>query len=80
MQQELHYRERINSGSDIVHHDPRSFGKTLQLPHRGRLQNIEATEKYKAHEQGFPRDRSEEQRNPLARDFIDDNNLGIRQA
>ena len=77
MQQELHYHERINAGSDIINHNPSSFGKSLQLPHRRRFQNIEATKKYKAHDQGFPRDRSEQERNPLAGDFIDNHDLRV---
>jgi hypothetical protein len=47
------------------------------LPHRWRFKDIESAKKYKAAEQGFPRHRSEQQRYPLAGNFVNDYLLWI---
>lgn len=77
MQQELHYHKRIKAGSNIVDDDPSTRGKPLELPHRWRFKDIESAKKYKAAEQGFPRHRSEQQRYPLAGNFVNDYLLWI---
>ena len=70
----------VKTGPDIVDHDTRSFGKTFELSHRGRLHDIEPSKKYKAQQQRFPRHWSRNQSDELAGDFVDHDKLRIFQA
>lgn len=77
MKQEMHYSERENSCRDIVEHDSGAFWKSLQLPHRRRLDDIERSKKYKAQQQRLPCDRRCNQSDKLAGDFVDHHKLRI---
>jgi len=80
MQQKLHHRQRVNSCRNIVQHDPRTFWKALQLPHRWRLDNVENTKKYKTQEESFPSERDGDQCDQLACNFVDYHKLWIFHA
>ncbi len=73
----MHQRERIHSRSQIVHHDAGAFGQPLQSADRKRLPHIEDTEEYKAGKKSFPSEGDSDQRDELAGDFIDDDELRI---
>src|SRR5581483_6163523 len=77
MQQELHHRECVNPGANVVQNNSRSFGKTLDVAHRRGLQNVEPTKKYKAREQRFPRHWSKQKSDPLAGNFVDHDELRV---
>ena len=53
-EENLHDCESVNSGRDVIEHDPGPFWKPFQLPHRGRLDDVEDSKKYKAREESFP--------------------------
>lgn len=80
MQQKMHPNQSQNSCGNIIEHNSRSLRKLLQLPHRRRLDDIESSKKYKTREKSFPCERNSDQRNQLAGDFVDDNNLRIFAA
>ena len=77
MQQKMHNGERINSRSQVVHHDAGAFGQPLQSPDGKRLPHIEDTKEYKAREKSFPSQRDGDERDQLPRDFIDDDELRV---
>ena len=70
MQENLHYGQRVEPRSDVVHHDPRSLRQALELPNRRRLDRVKPSKKYKAHEKRFPGDRNCQQSDQLPRDFV----------
>lgn len=76
----MHDCKRINPRAQIIHYDAGAFGEPLQPPDGKRLQNIEDTEKYKAREKRFPSERDADERDKLAGDFIDDDELGVFYA
>ena len=76
----MHHGERIKSRSQVVHHNAGAFGQSLQSPDGKRLPNIEHTEEYKTREKCFPRERNGDERDKLAGDFIDDDELRIFRA
>jgi hypothetical protein len=73
----MHDCKRIKSRAQIIHHNAGAFGEPLQPPDWKRLQNIEDTEKYKAHEKRFPSQRDSNEGDKLPGDFIDDDELGV---
>ena len=77
MQQEMHPNEGQNSCRNIIEYDSGALWKSLQLPHRRRLDDIKDSKKYKAREKGFPREGDGDQRDQLSGDLVDDNKLRI---
>jgi len=77
MKQEMHRREGENSCRDVIEHDSGAFWKSLQLPHRRRLDDIERSKKYKTREKSFPCERDRDQRDELSGDFVDHHKLRI---
>lgn len=77
MKQEMHDYERVETCSEIVYNDADTFGEPFQSPDWERFQNIEDTEEYKAREKRFPGERDGNERDELARDFVDHDELGI---
>jgi hypothetical protein len=77
MQQEMHPKKSENSGCNIIENDSGALGKSLQLPHRGRFDDIEDSKKNKTRQQRFPRERDGDQRYDLPGDLIDDDELRI---
>ncbi len=77
MKHDLHYSQSVKAGSHVVHHNADSLGEALELTHRRRLDDIEGSKKYKAQQQRLPCDRSRNQSDKLAGDFVDDHNLRI---
>jgi hypothetical protein len=77
MQQEMHSREGEDSCRDIIEHDSGAVAKTLQLPHRRGLHDIERSEKYKAREESFPCEWHGDQSDQLSSDLVDDDELWI---
>jgi len=73
----MHYNERENSCRDIIEHDSGAFWKSLQLPHRRRLDDIERSKKYKTHEESLPRERDGDQRDQLTGNFVDHDKLRV---
>jgi hypothetical protein len=73
----LHYGQRVKSRRDIVEHDSYAFGKVLQLSHRGRLDDVKDSKKYKTGKKSFPCERDSDQCNHLARDFVNHDELRI---
>jgi len=80
MQQKLHHRQRVNSGCNVIQNDSGTFGKALQLPHRGRLHDIKGTKKYKTGEKSFPREGRGNEGDQLSSDFVDYHKLRIFYA
>src|SRR5579864_9415160 len=77
MRQEMHRNTGENPRGYIVKHDSGSFWKSLQLPNRRRLKDIESSEKYKTGEESFPRERNGDQGDELSGNFVDDDELRI---
>lgn len=77
MKQEMHDRERIKSRAQIIHDNAGAFGEPLQPADWKRLQNIEDTKEYKAREERFPGERDSDERDQLAGDLVDDDELRI---
>jgi hypothetical protein len=73
----MHRNERENPGCNIIEDDSGAFWKSLQLPHRRRLDDIERSKKYKTRQQSFPRQGDSNERNELSSDFVDDDELRI---
>jgi hypothetical protein len=77
MQDKLHQDERADAGGYVVQNNSSTFGQLLQLPHWRRLHNIEGSKKYKTRQKTFPCHRSADERDQLARDFVNDDVLRI---
>jgi hypothetical protein len=73
----MHDGERIDSRSEVVHHNAGALGQPLQSPDGERFPNIEDTKEYKAREKGFPCQRDGDECNQLSGDFVDDDELRI---
>jgi hypothetical protein len=73
----MHGNKSENPCRNIVEYDPGAFWKSLQLSYRGRLHDIEGSKKYKTGEKSFPCERDSNERDQLAGDFVDDDELGI---
>ena len=54
MEQQMHDRERVQSGANIVQDNSSTIRNAFKLTHWRRLKNVKNTEKYKAQEKGFP--------------------------
>ena len=80
MQHQLHHGQSHRAGSHIIDHDTHSFGKSFEQAHRGRLDDIEPSKKYKAQQQRLPRDWSRDQGDELAGNFVDHDKLRIFQT
>src|SRR5664279_999442 len=80
VQQQLQRDESVNSSAQIVHHDSRSFRQPFEAADGWRLHDIERPEKYKAHEQRFPKYGARNERYQLAGDFVDDDVLWVLLA
>ena len=80
MQHDLHYYQRVKPGAHIIEYDAVPFGKMLKLTHWGRFYNIESSEKYKSQQQRFPCNRSVNQCDQLACDFVNHHELWIFHA
>src|SRR5438270_2634587 len=80
MDPQLHQRQRVQTGANIIEHDPPSAGQFLQQPQRRRFKNIESSKKYKTGKSILPSQRNCNQRNPLANDFVNDDETGIALA
>jgi hypothetical protein len=78
--QEGRYTKSIQAGGDIVEDDAPAAGKALKAAHRKWFDDIEEAKKYESNEAVLPIGGAEEQCDPLASDFIDDNALGIVTA
>ena len=77
MQQEMHANEGKNSCRHVIQDDSGALGKSLQLPDRRRLDDVEGSEKYKTRQKSFPLQRHLDQRNELSSNFIDYDKLRI---
>jgi hypothetical protein len=77
MQQKMQYRECENSCRDIIEHNSGTFWESLQLPHWRRLDDVERSKKYKTREKSFPCEWDGDQRDQLACNLVDDNELRI---
>src|ERR1700730_5943599 len=47
MQHNLHYRQAVKTGSDVIDHHTHAFGEAFEATHRRRLDDIEPSKKYK---------------------------------
>ena len=68
----LHQDQRVKSRSHIIHHNPCAFRQALQSAQRERLDDIEATKKYKARQKVFPIEWRRDERNHLPGNFVND--------
>ena len=73
----MHHYQSVQTGGNIVQHDPGALRKRLQLSHRWWLHDVEDTKKYKAGHERFPRERDADQGDQLTRDFINHHKLRI---
>jgi len=73
----MHRNESENPGRNIVEYDPGAFWKSLELSYRRRLHDIERSKKYKTGEKSLPCERDSNERDQLAGDFVDDDELRI---
>jgi len=80
MQQKLHPHQGVNPCRNIIQHNARAFRQPLQLPYRGRLDDIEASKKYKARQKSFPREGDGNQRDQLSSNLVNDHELRIFQS
>ena len=80
MNPELHQRQRVHAGANIIEHDPPAAGQFFQQPQRRRFENIESSKKYKTGESILPSNRNRNQGDPLAGNFIYDDEIGIALA
>jgi hypothetical protein len=76
----MHDNQRIKSRPQIIHYDPGALGQSLQQADRRRLQDIENTKKYKACQKSFPSEWDGDERDQLARNFVDHDELWIFQT
>src|ERR1700730_3439996 len=77
MQQEMHPNESENPCRNIIEYDSSAFWKSLQLPYRRRLHDIEGSEKYKTREKSLPSERDGDERDQLYGDFVDYDELSV---
>ena len=80
MQQDLHYREGKETRAHIIHHNPDAVRKPFKLAHGWRLQCVERSKKYKAHEKRFPRDWRCRHGNQLSGNLVNHYELRIFEA
>ena len=80
MQSDLHDDQRVKPRPNIIYYDAESLRKVLKLTHRRRFHNIESSEKYKAEQQRFPRDRHRNQGDELTCNLVDHDKLRVFQA
>ena len=73
----MHSNEGENPCRHIIEYDSGALGKSLQLPHRRGLDDIEGSEKYKTREKSFPCKRDGDQRDQLSGDFVDYDELRV---
>jgi hypothetical protein len=76
----MHHYESENSCRDIIEHDSGAFGKSLQLAHRRRLEDIERSEKYKTREKSFPCQGDGDEGDELSGDLVDYDELWVFSA
>src|SRR3954454_673132 len=74
---QLHQREGIQSGADVVEHDSRAFRQVFEPAQRERLSDVEDSKQYKCGQHRLPIERSTDERNQLAGNFVDDHDGGI---
>src|ERR1700721_3173775 len=75
--QEGRYTKSIQAGGDVVEDDAPAAGKALEAAHGKWFGYIEEAEEDEGDEAVLPIGGAEQQSDPLAGDFIDDNALGI---
>ena len=80
MQQQMHDGKSIKARAQIVHYDAGAFGQPLQHADRGRLQDVEDTEKYKAREESLPCEGDGDERDELASNLVNHDELRIFHA
>ena len=73
----MHNCQSVETGGNIVQHNPTTLGKRLELSDWSRLHDIEGTEEYKAHKKRFPCQGHGDQGHHLAGNFVYDYELGI---
>ena len=73
----MHSNEGENPCRHIIEYDSGALGKSLQLPHRRGLDDIEGSEKYKTREKSFPCHRDGDQCDQLPGNLVDNDKLGI---
>ena len=73
----MHDKKCKNSRRYIIQDDTGAFGKSLQLPYRGRLENIEDSKKYKTRQKSFPRQGYSYQCDELSRNLVDHHKLRV---
>jgi hypothetical protein len=73
----MHHDRCTNSRSNVIQYDAETTRQCFNTPDRRRLENVEPSKKYKAHQQRFPCDRNRDQRDPLPRNFVDDHVLWV---
>src|SRR5580698_9542390 len=80
MPQQHSYQQSIQPGGDVVEDDTPAFRQALKLAGGKRLGDIEEAEEDEGEDGGDPVGRAEEQGDPLAGNFVDDDKAGIVTA
>ena len=80
MNPELHQRQRVHAGANIIEHDPPAAGQFFQQPQRRRFENIESSKKYKTGKSILPSQRNRNKGDPLANNFVNDNEIRVALA
>src|SRR5205807_3639187 len=80
MNPELHQRQRVQAGANIIEHDPPAAGQFFQQPQRRRFENIEPSKKYKTGKSILPSQRNRNKGDPLANNFVNNDEVGVGLA
>src|SRR5438477_8074339 len=80
MNPELHQRQRVQAGANIIEHNPPAAGQFFQQPQRRRFENIESSKKYKTGKSILPSHGNRNKGDPLAGNFVNDDEIGIALA
>src|SRR5437588_1822684 len=80
MNPELHQRQRVKAGANIIEHDPPAAGQFFQQPQRWRFENIESSKKYKTGKSILPSQRNRNKGDPLADNFVNNDEVGVGLA
>ena len=80
MMDELEADQGVDSGGDVVEHDAPAFGEEFDLADGRGLGDVEEAEEDESDERVFPSGGGGDEGDPLADDFVGDDDLGVFAA